>query len=383
MNTVLHFADAALQYYRGKQTGLWGLFGIALAIVIAAVWDYIVPVFDAIGMMSLLNKMGLIYEGSPGMTTYRIFVAFILLYICMIIVGLALLAVFSIVMMVSQSKIGQGLLIGAFFLVFFPFVALYGIVRLLAFVNDKKEQKQDPEAYAERKRLEKNKQVIDYLITAGVEEEKNKVLRQREKECEKLWEKFQYDKADEMMNVPLEVKKDNIISFEEAKNRLNRLPTIGDYFFLLGVTYERDIYLLVPRPQYPPYRHDKFVGEKSILIGGIKYQTKEREFFIDIDKSTFDREYEYPKIDKINYFDHTRHTFKEIPFNEFELFIDPARCGFDRDFRAYLQYAHFQYYVENELDLYFLQKRNLKNKINNAQTKEEFDRSEERRVGKE
>jgi len=205
MNTVLHFADAALQYYRGKQTGLWGLVGIALVIIIATAWDYILPVFEVLGVVALLDKMGLIYEGSPGMTAYRIFVAFILLYICLIIVGLVLLAVFSIVMMVSQSKIGQGLLIGAFFLVFFPFVALYGIVRLLAFMGDKKEQKQDPEAYAERKRLEKNKQVIDYLITAGVEEEKKNIIRQREKECEKLWEKFQYDKAKEIMNAPLEV----------------------------------------------------------------------------------------------------------------------------------------------------------------------------------
>ena len=28
MNTLLLFADAALQYYRGKQTGLWGLVGL-------------------------------------------------------------------------------------------------------------------------------------------------------------------------------------------------------------------------------------------------------------------------------------------------------------------------------------------------------------------
>ncbi|RFB11456.1 hypothetical protein DZB84_20530 [Bacillus sp. HNG] len=372
MNTLLHFADATMQYYRGKQTGLWGLVGIALAIVIATAWDYILPIFEASGIVSLLNKTGLIYEGSPSMTAFRIFVAFILFYICLIIVGFVLLAVFSIVMMVSQSKIGQGLLIIAFFLIFFPFVALYGIVRLLAFMGDKKEQKQNPEAYAERKRLKKNKKVIDYLITAGVEEEKIKILRQREKECEKLYEKFQYDKAKEIMNAPLGVKEDNIISFEDAKNRLNRLPTMGDYFFLLGVTYERDIYLLVPRPQLP-YQNDKFIGEKWLLKGEINYQSKEREFYLDLNNSPFDRDREYPKVDKINYFDHTKHTFKEIPFDEFELFIDPARCGFDRDFRAYLQFAHFQYYVEHELDLYFLQKRNLKNKINNAQTKEEFD----------
>ncbi|MCC3358970.1 hypothetical protein [Bacillus sp. REN16] len=373
MNTLLHFADVALQYSRGRQTGLWGLIGIVLALVIVAAWDYILPVFETLGIVALLDKMGLIYEGSPGMTAFRIFVAFIILYMCLIIVGLALLAVFSAVMAVSQSKIGQGLLLVALFLIFFPFVALYGIVRLLVFMGDKKEKRQDPVAYAERKRLEKNKMVIDYLITAGVEEEKTKILRQREKECEELWERFQYDKADEIMNAPLEVKEDNIISFEDAKNRLNRLPTMGDYFFLLGVTYERDIYLLVPRPQLP-YQNDKFIGEKWLLKGEINYQSKEREFYIDLDNSPFDRDREYPKMDKINYFDHCRHTFNEIPFEEFELFIDPARCGFDRDFRAYLQYAHFQYYVEWELDLYFIQKRNLKNKINNAQTKEEFDR---------
>ncbi|MGN7299096.1 hypothetical protein [Ferdinandcohnia sp. SAFN-114] len=372
MNTVLHFADAALQYYRGKQTGLWGLVGIALVIIIATAWDYILPVFDALGIVALLDKMGLIYEGSPGMTAFRIFVAFILLYICLIIVGLALLAVFAVVMMVSQSKAGKGLLIASFFLVFFPFVALYGIVRLLAFMVDKKEQKQDPEAYTERKRLEKNKQVIDYLITAGVEEEKRKVLREREKEIDKLRERFAYDKIEEINNQPIEVKENNIISFDDARNRLNRLPTMGDYFFLLGVTYERDIYLLVPRPQLPN-QNDKFIGEKWLLKGEINYQSKEREFYIDVENSPFDRECEYPKMDKDYLFSNTRHTFKEIPFEEFELFIDPARCGLDRDFRAYLQYAHFQYYVENELDLYFLQKRNLKNKINNAQTKEEFD----------
>jgi hypothetical protein len=50
----------ALQYHRGKQVGLWGLVGIALVIITAAAWDVISPIFDAIGIVSLLDRWGLI-----------------------------------------------------------------------------------------------------------------------------------------------------------------------------------------------------------------------------------------------------------------------------------------------------------------------------------
>ena len=172
MNTVLHFVDSALMYHRGKQTGLAGLMGIILTIVIAAYWDQVLPIFKFIGVVSLLDSMGLIIDGAPSMTFYRITVAAFALSLALMLIGSILLAITLFIVAITQNEFFQKILIGLLFVVFFPLVLLYWFILFLGFIADKDEKRLDPKDYAERKRLSVNKDVIDYFINAGVEEKK-------------------------------------------------------------------------------------------------------------------------------------------------------------------------------------------------------------------
>jgi len=58
MNTLLSIANGALQYHRGKQTGLAGLLGVALALLIVFQWEHILPILEALGIVSFLDSMG-------------------------------------------------------------------------------------------------------------------------------------------------------------------------------------------------------------------------------------------------------------------------------------------------------------------------------------
>ncbi|MFC0273731.1 hypothetical protein ACFFIX_20300 [Metabacillus herbersteinensis] len=371
MNTILHFADAALQYSRGKQTGLWGLIGIVLAILTIKFWDNLQPIFEFLGIVALLDKLGLIHETAPEMTFFHIFVASVGLYILLVIVGLVLLGIVVGLLAFSQNEIGQKVILASLYLIFLPFIAFYGLCKLILFAQEKQEEKRDPEAYTEKKRLEKNKNVLDYLIHAGVEKERIRLEYRRELELDQLsskdWEAYK-----QLRDEPIYHKEDNSLSYTEAYNRLNRLPTTGDSFFLLGVSFDREIFILLPRPVTPLDNSNKcFYGEKMDIKG------KVNQILIN-NKWTFEFQLEIKKGYSISELD-SRSSYtnilEDLPHKTFEHFLDPRLIEeLKETIETYHTSSLYSTFVEHIQDQYFNQKERLKRLITDADTAEKFDR---------
>lgn len=375
MNTVIHFVDSALMYHRGKQTGLAGLMGIILTIVIAAYWEQVLPLFKFIGVVSLLDSMGLIIDGAPGMTFYRIMVAAFALSLALMLIGSILLAITLFIVAITQNEFFQKILIGLMFVVFFPLVLLYWFILLLGFIADKDEKRLDPKGYAEKKRLAINKDVINYFINAGIEDEKKRLERERDELFTNVINGKEPPEKRPNLDEEIMVQ-NNVLTFEEAYNRLNRLPTKGDYFFLLGITYERELCILIPKPVAPkclPIFNDPdtFVGEKIKLTGSMK----DGKFQLDKHKE-YIRKTDYPDTLSSNNvdFDPFRHTFTYFKYDEIETYVDLSKAKeIHPKLKFYMYYKHFIHFIEEQQNLYFSGKEYLKQQISDATNKEDFD----------
>jgi len=200
MNTILSIANGALQYHRGKQTGLAGLFGIALALLIVFQWEHILPVLEAVGIVSFLDKHGLIYEGEPGLTgfvllmiAYRAAIAFCIVGALLIVVGLAISIFLS-------SEIGLRIMFPVLALILSPFIILYMIY-------------------------------YHYKVPKNVKDQ----------------DKAKFDKMHKPVSKVIEEASEEIDKYD-VSDRLNRIPTYGDDLFFLAVTREDEYVILVPTP---------------------------------------------------------------------------------------------------------------------------------------
>ncbi|WP_430788383.1 hypothetical protein VBD025_00825 [Virgibacillus flavescens] len=321
MNTLLHFADSALQYSRGKQTGLWGLMGIAIAILSVATWDdFIQPTFEFLGIVSLFDNLGLVVKDAPGLTTFKILIAILAFYFAIIVIGLVIAGIYITLFTISENPFGKFMLKASLYLIFSPFVLLYKLCQLIGWCIDASERRKDPVAYEERKRIEKNYEVIEYMKNEG-----------------------------------------NVISYEEAFNRLNRLPSKGDHFFLVGITHERDIYMLLPRV-LDTIGFDK--GEvfcEKVKIN-LKKQYINKEIIKEIEPkiivdNIYNDSYKIPRIDFTNFV----HLIDPSPIKE----LNSAFSGYGNS-SLYLDYVQ---YIQNQ---FFNRKDKLLEELVNEQTNEQY-----------
>lgn len=211
MNLLLSVANAALAYRRGRQTGLAGLFGIGIAFLIVWQWNNILPVLDALGVVSFFENLGLVYEGEPGLTGYAIFMSFVRLSILIAVVVSILLVIGILISMIFTSDfIFKNILVPLMMILLFPVIVVTVLYQVL--FNRKK------------------------LVERAEEQRKlgtpmEQLLREHSKQ----------------------------ISKEQAFLRLNRLPTIGDNFLFGAIdktrTEEQKLYILFPRPLYTESFH--------------------------------------------------------------------------------------------------------------------------------
>ncbi|QXE03601.1 hypothetical protein [Terribacillus sp. DMT04] len=199
MNTLLHLGDIALQYYRGRKTGLVGLAAIFITIIIVAAWDYISPIFRLTGISSALTNIGLVTPGDAALSGYKILFAIVAVYFLLILITFPALVFFAILHRLVSSKLGTYGMTAMLGVLLSPLIILNFFLKL--FIPNIKKTELAPTT------------IVDELLTYKCAEGE-----------------------------------DNAITFEEAKSYLNRLPTISDNFFLLGVTHEEDLYALLPRP---------------------------------------------------------------------------------------------------------------------------------------
>lgn len=374
MNTLLNVADTSLQYFRGKQTGLWGLVGIFLFYLTYRLWEQIQPAFEVLGVVTLLDSLGLIVKDGSELTAYKIFLASIFGCFLFAIAFGILMAIVSSVLIITQNEFGQKLMRVSLLIIFSPFVLLYGLTMGYKKTLELKEKKRDPEAFFEKKRQEKDRDIIDYLLKAGVEDHNNVKRYRRRKELDNLKE-TSWDAYFEQSEIPITEKEDNLVLFEKAVKDLNRLPTVGDKGYFLGVTFDREFYFLLPRPVSSSLSNgsDHFIGDK-IYLKGEKYRDKSainnkviNKFRVNgkFERNVFYRSGETP----VSY-----DGLSEIPHSDIEFIIDMNEIEeLETIMNNYRRTFSYETYVKNEQDNYFNRKEYLKKMISSAETKEEFD----------
>lgn len=87
----------------------------------------------------------------------------------------------------------------------------------------------------------------------------------------------------------------------------------------------------------------------------------------------FERACEYPKLPERAEFNPKKHKMHEYDMDMFEFIIDP-RKHYDimSELKEYLNYCHYQHYIEEQQDLYFKNKKKLLEKMDKAESREEF-----------
>jgi len=90
--------------------------------------------------------------------------------------------------------------------------------------------------------------------------------------------------VDELLTYKCNTGDNNAIYSEEAREYLNRIPTLNDHLFLIGVTDADELYALLPRPFGVPIHGDlhnklfckhlnihKFHSQKDKIPGCVRY----------------------------------------------------------------------------------------------------------------
>lgn len=299
LNTILSAANAALQYQRGKTTGLAGLAFIALALLVVFQWDHVVPFFEWIGLIGLLDNLGLIYEGESYLTGYAIFGAVFritIVFVLLLLVGIVLAVLFS---MLGSSNIGLAIALGIGFIVMAPFMIIWAI--------------------------------YDHFFTSAEEKKKRD------------------EEAKERRKTPLDliIEKSREITENEAKALLNRIPTNGDDRFLLGVSSQKDVYLLVPKPtnlEAEFYKADYY---------GVKYSL---EKIVDKKTNLTYKDFEEIKLRRISRSNDYDWYIREVDIQDMNFYISEHddvllecyQLSLSNFYRKYLYEVQNEYFVKKE-----------------------------------
>lgn len=215
MNSIFQVANTYFHYRGGKHVGLAGMVGVIVTVFIILIWsDWIQPVVNFIGLDKVAESAGITVEGvgGPAITAYNVFILYLfgcLAFLLMVGMGLLIYVYGSVAL---RSKFG-GVLVGV--LIFIP---LSPMLIWIVVAKSRKISKQQKRVVAESDTknsppLKKHNELIDYLIHT------------EEKERES-----------------------NEISKEDAIRYLHRLPSTKEYRYLIGITNNKEIVLLFPRP---------------------------------------------------------------------------------------------------------------------------------------
>lgn len=314
MNTLLSIANGALQYRRGKQTGLAGLAGIGLALLCVYQWDHILPVLNALGIVAFFDRIGLIYEGDAGLTGFAIFM-FIFRLTIVYCAALLVLLMFGIAvsMFFSSDTVFKYIIIPLMMVIGFPIAIVYYTFLVLF-------KRQELIEKGERMKLVPTPQA-ELLIEHSEE-----------------------------------------ISRTQAIYSLNRIPTFGDHLSVLGETEDKRLFLLLPRPlSFEDGKH--ISGDlEAVEFSVEKYIEKFHK-----PKSMFDR---IPKHFLINLVSNEREVMSE---SQFVSFYQTNSEDMLYEIQACKNLYGFKKYVKEVQDIYFNSKEAVLSRIKQAEDKETFD----------
>jgi len=249
VHTILSLVNAKMAYQRGLETGMAGVVGIFIAIIIVFLWDFIEPVFTFLGVTGFLNWLGLIEAGGPELSFLRVFM-FILVTI--IAVQFLFFIIFSPIMFYFADK-GERQLSNVLFTVFvvIPFLPLWVILALVYLVSVSYIRLHD---WQKRKKLGKD----------GYEEHES--ARKGYINISLL----------DKLNVPR-------LTFDQARLRLNALPTHESNDYVIAVNNINEAYLVLPVSDYfdgrtfaPINKHIKIA--RKIKLNSVGKASAEWEF---------------------------------------------------------------------------------------------------------
>ncbi|RHW35997.1 hypothetical protein D1B31_18080 [Neobacillus notoginsengisoli] len=318
MNTILSIANGVLQYHRGRQTGLAGLLGIVIALGIVFQWHNILPVLEAIGLVGFLDKHGLIYEGEGYLTGYALFMIAFKASILLAVIIFVLLVVVIVCAMIFSNEIIFKIALTILTVITAPFFMIYFF--------------------------------FDHFRTPKAVREERKRL------------------ALESKRPVLEIVKESseLLTYDEAKNWLNRLPTLGDYHFLVAVTKEQEVFAILPRPRY-------WITHPAIKLK-IDSNSKKNH---SIDKSPLiNVYYEHQGFNEKLETDFlaSERTKIDISSDRIAYFLKPKSEEINAMFKWIAQSKAYKVYMNQEIDSYFKRKEKISRTISNSIEKEEFDK---------
>ena len=318
MNTLLHMANGALQYHRGKQTGLFGLIGIAVAVLIAYQWENVHKFLDKIGLVSLLDKVGLIVPGEPALTGLGILMTLVKLQLILIVLLIVALGIMALLGNIYESELG--------FKIIFTICLIPVIMCMTPY----------------------------YIIKYSILKKNDKNPVQPVKTALEMMDECSVQ-----------------ISNEKAELKLNRLPTSGDGVFLIGRTFDDELYLLIPGPMgyfenmdyEGPYVGVQFTLEKynSLMPDKNKGLYFDKNF--DIHEPIFVTDYTVPKNNRIE------HIKKE----SIVCFYETKNPDLVHLYRSFILNDVFTEYIKRTVHNYFARKEHLLSIIQSASSKDEFD----------
>lgn len=320
MNTLLTAANAAIQYDRGRQTRLTGLAGIGIAILIACFWDYLVPIFDFLGIVDYLERHGLIFEGEGGLTAFILFTIAVRACIVFTVVGTILIAFGLLLSRIFSSEWAVKILV-------IPPMMLFSIPVIIFLM------------------------IKEVLTTPRTVKKQIKNLRK--------------ERIAELQRPIVDVIKESneLLEEERALIRLYRLPTLGDSNFLLAITKKNDIYVVVPRVKgmfSGNHWSDEWPAEKLSIERNVDI-TRDLKLVSSLKVErmlpTYVRD-EY-SLDKVNK-------------SDVEHYILSTDKVFTNMFSELASSQGFKNYVDYEVSTYFIRKENLQKQVANASSTEEF-----------
>lgn len=355
MNILLTAANGAFAYYRGKQTGIWGLVGLAVALLFVFNWDTIQPIFEVTGIVSFLNKLGLITPNEPGLTGYKIFFAAVHASIAFIVIGTICLMLFLLTVAFAQTKLGTFLMVAGLICLSIPFFIPYWIYIMITDIlgNKKMTKGKSKEEIQEMYRLQKNAGVIDFLKNYKIAEIENELFLEQ-----MMYVRYVENEDGKEEAIVPERRRlvPNALSMEEALSFLNRLPMEADTGYLLGITHEREFYMVLPRPinlDTTQFSKDTFVCY-SMSVEGLNRDFK-REFNIS------GPAYLNIKLDV--------ESQRNIAKDDFELFINPFRFNdITKVFGNFQIKTLYKNYVRDVHRAYFEQKEELTKQLDTCST---------------
>lgn len=319
VNTLLSIANGALQYYRMKQAGLAGLLGIVVATLVAWQWEHVLPALEAVGIVGFFDRIGLIHEGEAGITGLNILMFFLKLYFLTVIGGIILLGLIWIIGGFFSTSIGEKVALGIVFLIGYPILIIWGLCMAIKGNKDSDVSK------------EKEATPMERLLDEYSEK----------------------------------------ISKEQALIRLNRLPTVGDNLFLLGVTANNELYMFLPRPinlETAEYNAGDLVGVQYTVEKYNEVKHKPKSMFEYIPKQFFIK-----AVKK-----ESKTPLEIVPNEKIEAFYLTNSEDMLSKFRAFSNHPVYENFVNEIQSSYFTIKNAILNRISNATDKEEFDKLVER-----